>query len=189
MEVDDLDTAMQAADELVGVAGQWKTDGLRAAAAHARGAVALAAGDAARAVGPLREAVGRWHELDAPYDGARARLLLADACAELGDREAGRLELDAAAATLERLGAVVDLRQRNRGRTDAHAPGRLTRREVEVLAFVAEGDTNRQVAARLVISDKTVARHLANIYRKLGVSTRTGAAAWARRNDLRPPTA
>jgi DNA-binding CsgD family transcriptional regulator len=189
IEVDDLDAATQAAGELAGIAQRWKTDGLRAAAAHTRGAVELAAGEAARAVAPLREAIRWWHELDAPYDGARARILLAGACAILGDQDAGWLELDAAAATLERLGGLVDLRRLDRRRPDAQPPGRLTPREAEVLACVAEGGTNRQVADRLVISEKTVARHLANIYRKLDVSTRTGAAAWARRNGLQRPPA
>ena len=189
VEVDDVDAATQAADELAGMAQRWRTDGLRAAAAQAKGGVELAAGEPARAVAPLREAIRWWHELDAPYDGARARILLSEACTLLGDEDAGRLELDAAAATLERLGALVDLRRIDGRRPDAQPPGRLTPREAEVLAFVAEGDTNRQVAARLVISEKTVARHLANVYRKLDVSTRTGAAAWARRNGLQRPTA
>lgn len=189
VEVDDLDAAAQAAAELAGLAQRWKTDGLRAAAAHTRGATELAAGEAARANGPLREAVRRWHELDAPYDGARARILLADACAILGDQDVGRLELEAAAATLERLGALVDLRRLERRRPDAQAPGGLTAREAEVLALVVEGGTNREVADRLVISEKTVARHLANTYLKLDVSTRTAAAAWARRNGLQHPPA
>lgn len=187
IEVDDLDAAGQAADELAGLAQRWRTDGLRAAAAHTRGAVELAAGEAARAIAPLREAVRWWHELDAPYDGARARMLLAEACAILGDQDAERLELDAAAAMLDRLGALVDLRRLDRRRHHAQPPGHLTPREAEVLALVAEGGTNGQVADRLVLSEKTVARHLANIYLKLDVSTRTAAAAWARRNGLRPP--
>lgn len=189
VEVDDLDAAAEAADELAGMAERWRTDGLRAAAAHARGAVELAAGEAARAIAPLREAIRWWHELHAPYDGAKARILLAEACEILGDQEAGWLEVDAAAATLERLGALVDLRRLDRTRPDAQPPGGLTPREAEVLALVAEGGTNRQVADRLVISEKTVARHLANIYLKLDVSTRTAAAAWARRHGLQQPPA
>lgn len=188
-EADDLEVAAQAADELSGMAQRWKTDGLRAASAHTRGAVELAAGEAAGAIAPLREAIRWWHELGAPYDGARARVLLAEACAGLGDWDAWWLELDAAAATLERLGALVDLRRLERTRPDAQPPGHLTPREAEVLALVAEGGTNRQVADRLVLSEKTVARHLANIYLKLDVSTRTAAAAWARRNGLQRPSA
>lgn len=103
VEVGDLQAARQAVDELTGMAERWKADGLRAAAAQARGAVELAAGEAARAIAPLREAIRRWHELDAPCDGAKTRTMLAEACATLGDQDAGRLELDATAATLERL--------------------------------------------------------------------------------------
>jgi DNA-binding NarL/FixJ family response regulator len=85
---------------------------------------------------------------------------------------------------LERLGAVVDLQRLDQRRPDAQPPGGLTPREAEILALVAEGITNRQVAAGLVISEKTVARHLANIYPKLNVTTRTAAAAWARRQGI-----
>ena len=187
VEADDLDAAANAADELARLADRWKTDGLRAAATHARGAVELARGDVSVAVASLRAATRWWHELDAPYDGARARLLLAAACERLGDDEAGRLERSAAAATLQRLGAVADLQRSGSNRPAAQLPGGLTRREAEILALVAEGDTNRQVADRLVISEKTVARHLANIYLKLDVSTRTAAAAWSRRQGLRSP--
>ncbi|MBW3579241.1 MAG: helix-turn-helix transcriptional regulator [Actinobacteria bacterium] len=184
VEAGDLQAAGEAADELAVMADRWRTDGLRAAAAHGRGAVELAAGEAAAAIAPLRDAIRWWHELDAPYDGAKARMLLAEACVVLGDQDAGRLELDAAAATLERLGAVVDLQRLAQRRPDAQPPGGLTPREAEILALVAEGITNRQVADRLVISEKTVARHLANIYLKLDVATRTAAAAWARRQGI-----
>lgn len=184
VEAGDLQAAGEAADELAVMADRWRTDGLRAAAAHGRGAVELAAGEAAAAIAPLRDAIRWWHELDAPYDGAKARMLLAEACAILGDQDTGRLELDAAAATLERLGAVVDLQRLAQRRPGAQPPGGLTPREAEVLALVAEGGTNRQVADRLVISEKTVARHLANIYLKLNVTTRTAAAAWARRQGI-----
>lgn len=189
VEVDDLDAAAKAADELTGMGERWRTDGLRAAAAHAQGAVELARGEGARAIAQLHEAIRWWHELDAPYDCAKARILLAEACEIVGDREAASLETDAAVVTLERLGALVDLRRLDRTRGGAQLPGGLTPREAEVLALVAEGGTNRQVAGRLVISEKTVARHLANIYLKLDVSTRTAAAAWARRHGLQAPPA
>lgn len=187
--VQDLAAAREALDELTKVAGIWKTDGLRAAAAQAQGTVVLAAGEAVDAVAPLREAVRLWHELHAPYESAMARALLAEAYTLLGDDETGRLELDAAAATLERLGAAADLERLGRRRSDAVRPGGLTSREAEILTLVAEGVTNRQAGDVLVISEKTVARHLANIYLKLGVSTRTAAAAWARRTGLSPPPA
>lgn len=182
VEAGEPDVARAAADDLAAVAERWPTDGLCAAAAHARGAAELAAGEPAAALAPLRDAVRRWHDLEAPYDGARTRLLLAEACDVLGDRDAARLEHDAAAQTLRRLGAVVDLRRLERSTSDARPPGGLTPREAEVLALVAEGMTNRQVAERLVISDRTIARHLANVYRKLDVKTRTAAVAWMRRH-------
>lgn len=183
-ETGEVSVAQDAADELADIAQRWPTDGLRAAAAHGRGAAALAAGSASAAIAPLREAVRCWQDVDAPYDVARARVLLASAYATLGDDEAARLERGAAATAFERLGASVDLERLERQHGDADPPGGLTRREAEIIALVAEGITNRQVADRLVISEKTVARHLANAYLKLGVTTRTAAAAWARRHGL-----
>ena len=184
IEVGDLQAARNAADELAVMAERCRTDGLRTAAVHGRGAIELAGGEAAAAIAPLREAIRLAQELDAPYDAAKARMLLAEAYVVLGDQDTGRLEFDAAAATLDRLGAVVDLQRLDRHRTDAKPPGGLTPREAEILALVAEGITNRQVADRLVISEKTVARHLANIYLKVNVTTRTAAAAWARHQGI-----
>jgi ATP/maltotriose-dependent transcriptional regulator MalT len=187
IDAGDVEAARGAAGELVALADRWPSDGLRAAAAHASGSVQLAGGDAAGAVARLRDAIRRWQGLDAQYDGTKARMLLAEACTFLGDHDAGRMELDTAASTLQRLGAVVDLRRLERLRPGGELPGGLTSREAEIVAHVADGSTNREVAEALVISDKTVARHLANIYLKLGVSTRTAAAAWARRNGVLPP--
>jgi DNA-binding NarL/FixJ family response regulator len=153
-------------------------------AAHARGAVLVAAGDASEAVTGLREAVRRWQELKAPYACARSRMLLAQAYSALKDRGAATRELDVAERTLTGLDAVVDLRRLLRLRPSAELPGGLTMREGEILREVAHGGTNKQVADALAISEKTVARHLANIYSKLGVSTRTAAVAWARNAGL-----
>jgi DNA-binding CsgD family transcriptional regulator len=185
LEARDLEVARGASAELAGIARRWRSDGLLAAAAQAGGAVALASGQPAEAMTSLREAVARWRELDAPYDCARARVVLAQALSALGDDSSARLERRAAERALTGLGAAVDLR-RLAGSTagGTASPGGLTSREAEILALVARGDTNRQVAAALVISEKTVARHLANVHRKLGVSTRTAAVAWARRNGL-----
>jgi tetratricopeptide (TPR) repeat protein len=102
VEAGDLQAAREAADELAVMAERWRTGGLRAAAAQGRGAVELAAGEAAAAIAPLRDAIRCWHELDAPYDGAKARVLLAEACAVLGDQDAARLELDAATGATRR---------------------------------------------------------------------------------------
>ncbi len=160
---------------------------LSALAALARGQVALAAGDASAALADLRRAVEVWSELGAVYEVARARELIGLACAVVGDLDTADLESSAARATYERLGAVLDV-----DRIDAAAPGSdaadpgagLTGRELEVLRHVASGQTNRQIAEQLFISEKTVARHVANIFTKLDVPSRTAATAYAYEHDL-----
>jgi DNA-binding CsgD family transcriptional regulator len=153
---------------------------------HARGAVELAAGNAEAALPSLRRAWRAWQEIDAPYEAARTRVLVGLACRALGDDATARLELDAAAETFERLGATPDaarvaaLVEPPRVR-DRHG---LTQRELEVLRLVAAGRSNRQIAAALVVSEHTVARHLQNIFGKLGVSSRTAATAFAFEHDL-----
>jgi DNA-binding NarL/FixJ family response regulator len=153
---------------------------LGAMAAHARGAVALAEGDARAALAQLREARQVWHELEAPYEIARTRALGAQACSALGDEEAAALELEAAREIFRRLGAAPDLARLE----PATAPHGLSRRELEVLRLVATGKSNREIAAALVISEHTVARHLQNMYAKLGLSTRAAATAFAFLHDL-----
>jgi DNA-binding NarL/FixJ family response regulator len=168
----EIGEAREAADELATTAGRYGSPGLAAMAAHAGGAVSLAEGRPAQAIAALRQACAQWLALDAPYETARVRLLLATACAEIGDREASEREHAVATATLDRLG------------TTRRLPDRLTAREVEVLAHVARGLSNREVAEALVLSEKTVARHLSNIYAKLGLSSRTAAAAYAHQHGL-----
>jgi len=186
VDAHDLDAALGASTELSDIAQRWRSDGLLAAAAHARGVVALGSDQPTNAIAALREAVSRWRELDAPYDCAKARIVLAQALSGFGDHTSAQLELQAAQRTLTDLGATVDLCRLAESTAGASASyGGLTTRETEILALVARGDTNRQIAQVLVISEKTVARHLANVHRKLGVSTRTAAVAWARRNGLR----
>lgn len=182
---DDLAVAQRASDELTATAATYRSPGLEAAARHARGAVELAEGHAAEALPILRDACRRWQRLDAPYDAARARVLLARAYDLLGDADVAELEAAAARAVFERLGAAPDLGSLDRLRTPPGLPGGLTAREAEVLACVATGRTNREVAAELVLSEKTVARHLSNIFNKLGLSSRTEAAAYAFEHGLR----
>ncbi len=180
----DLAAAGAASDELTGIAATFGSSGLDAAALRARGAVVLAEGHAAEALPTLLAALRAWQDLGALHDGAAVRLLLAHAYALLGDADSAGRELDAAAETFEGLGAMPDIRQIARLRKATGLPGGLTDREAEVLRLVASGRTNREVATGLLISEKTVARHLSNIFTKLDVSSRTEAAAYAFEHGL-----
>ncbi|HEY7043839.1 MAG TPA: LuxR C-terminal-related transcriptional regulator, partial [Nocardioidaceae bacterium] len=130
------------------------------------------------ALGPLRKALGVWVRQHAPYLEARARLLLAECCRGLGDDESGDRELAASRAIFRDLGAAPDL-ARVDAVQDATGDGKLTVRELEVLRLLATGSTNKAIAASLVLSERTVDRHVSNIYMKLGVSTRAAATAYA----------
>ncbi len=130
----------------------------------------------------LRDAAARWRELDAPYETARARELLGRACRAAGDEDAAGVELESARAAFAALGAVPD-----RARVDAQlerAPYGLSARELEVLRRVAAGETNRAIAAALVLSERTVDRHVSNLFVKLGVSSRAAATAFAYERGL-----
>jgi DNA-binding CsgD family transcriptional regulator len=182
----DLDTALASADELAATAERSQRPMLTAIAAHVRGAVDLARGDARAALAALREASQIWRELDAPHEVARVRMLLGLACRALGDDEGAALEHDAARAEFERLGAGPDIAHLDaiaRGEP-SHAVHGLSNRELEVLRLVAAGKTNRQIASELVVSEHTVARHVQNIFAKLGVSSRTAATAFAFEHEL-----
>jgi len=159
---------------------------LSALAAHVRGAVELAEGNAEAGLVSVREACQAWEELEAPYEAARARVLVGLACRELGDIEGAALQLDGAASVFDRLGASPDLaRVASLGAAaTSHRPHGLTARELEVLRLVAAGKTNREIALELVVSEHTVARHLQNIFAKLGVSSRTSATAFAFEHEL-----
>jgi DNA-binding CsgD family transcriptional regulator len=182
----DEDAARRGCTELETIAATSGSAMLHAFVEHANGSVELAAGNAEDALRPLRRAWRGWQEIDAPYEAARTRVLVGLACRALGDDASAQLELDAAAATFERLGAAPDA-----ARVAAFVePGRapelhgLTQRELEVLRLVAAGRSNREIATALVVSEHTVARHLQNIFGKLGVSSRTAATAFAFEHDL-----
>ncbi len=182
---EDLGAARAAAEELEAIAADTNAPVLKATAAQARGTVVLAGGEPERALPFLREAWMIWQQLDAPFESAAVRVLIGRACVQEGDAETGKIHLDAAATVFERLGASHDaagLRQHNPIRGDAAA--NLSARELQVLAAVATGKTNRQIAAKLGISEHTVARHMANIFNKLGVTTRTAASAFAFERNL-----
>ena len=180
--------ARAATDELAALAAASDAPLLRAIALNAEGAVRLAAGDARGALPALREAWETWRDLDVPYEAARVRVLVARACEALGDQEMAAMELDAARRGLEELGAGPDLvRLAERGRRSrggAATPGGLSGREVEVLRLVAAGRTNREIAAQLVLSERTVDRHVSNIFAKLRVSSRSAATAAAYERGL-----
>jgi DNA-binding NarL/FixJ family response regulator len=186
LAVDDLPAARAAAAELAEIAGDLDAPLLHAVAAQAQGAILLAEGDARAALAALRQAWTTWQELDAPYEAARARVLIGLACRELGDKDTAAMELDAARCVFQQLGAAPDLaRVEELTRTAApRAAGGLTAREVQVLRLVAAGKTNRAIATELFISEKTVARHVSNIFLKLGLSTRAAATAYAYEHDL-----
>ena len=177
----DVQAARIAGDELAEIAADFDAAFLHAVAAHWRGAVLLAEGDARAALVVLRRAWTAWQELEAPYEAARVRVLAGLACRQLGDGDTAEMELDAARRVFQELGAAPALaRLAKISRTaQAEAAGGLTKREVQVLALVAAGNSNRAIAAELFLSEKTVERHLSNILTKLGVGSRTAAAAYA----------
>jgi DNA-binding CsgD family transcriptional regulator len=182
----DLPGARGAAEELTLIASQFDAPFLRAASAQASGAVALAAGDASEAVSWLRDAWTIWQELDAPYEVARVRALMGLAYRRLGDDDGAQMEFEAAGETFDRLGAAPDAARMAGLLTPVspQASGSLTGREVEVLRLIATGKTNRAIAAELVISEKTVARHVSNIFTKLDLSSRSAATAYAYNHKL-----
>jgi DNA-binding CsgD family transcriptional regulator len=183
LAVGEVDEARRVCDELEATSAESESEMLRAMGATTRGAVELAAGDPAGALASLRQAVQAWNELEAPYEAARARVLAGLACRELGDEDAFALELDTARGAFEELGAAPDVAAVDalRGRRDAHG---LSGRELEVLGLVAAGKSNREIASELVISEHTVARHVQNIFSKLGVTSRTAAGAFAFEHGL-----
>lgn len=185
----DVAVAAEAADELAEVADAYATPGLLAHARHAVGLTRLAAGEPARALPPLREARQRWQALDARYEAARMRARLAEALAALGDTEATAREATWAREVFAELGAADDLRALDGVLGQTEGPFGLSAREVEVLRCICAGHTNRQIASALTISEKTVARHLSNIFVKLGVSSRTEAAGVAFTHGLAAPAA
>ncbi len=165
-----VDDAAAAESELAATASTYATSGLEAMAAAARGAVLLAEGRAEDALPVLRDACRRWNKLGAAYDAAGTCVRLAEAYRALGDEASAAAEVARAEATYERLGAHWPARE---------SPDGLTRRECEVLTLVADGRSNRQIGEALYISDRTVARHLTNIFHKIGVTSRTQAARYA----------
>jgi DNA-binding CsgD family transcriptional regulator/tetratricopeptide (TPR) repeat protein len=185
LAANDVGAARGAADELAQIADDLGAPLLQAEAAQATGAVLLGEGDARAALVVLRRAWAAWRDLEVPYEAARVQVLIGLACQQLDDPDTAAMEFDAARLIFEELGAAPDL-----ARVEALASSArpdvlgLTEREVEVLALVAKGKTNREIATELTISEHTVARHIQNIFAKLGVSSRTAAGAFAFEHEL-----
>lgn len=183
----EIDEARAASLELEELAARFDTEILDALAAQARGAVLIADGDAGAAVEPLRRAFGRWQTIGAPYIAARIRVLLGRACETLGDRDGAELERQAARRVFEELGAAPDLAALDASATGPQKPANtqgLSPRELEVLRLVAQGKTNKAIARQLCVSERTVDRHVSNMFGKLDVSTRAAATAFAYEHAL-----
>lgn len=184
----DVAAARACAGELAEVADGVRVPVLSAMSAYATASVLLSAGDddgdGAAALVAARQAWMGWQEAESPYEAGRSRVLVGLACRRLGDEDAARMELDAAADLFRSLSARPDLDRLRRLAGPVPGGGVLTSREVEVLRLVAAGRTNRAIAADLVLSEKTVARHVANIFTKLEVSSRAAATAYAYEHGL-----
>jgi DNA-binding CsgD family transcriptional regulator len=183
---DDRPAARAAVDELGALARAVDAPLITALAQHADGAMTLDEGDARGALGVLRSAWTAWQELDAPYEAARVRVLIGSACRALGDDETAEMEYDAAGWVFRELGAGPDVArvQKLSRRPPREAPGGLSLREVQVLRLVAAGKSNRAIAEELFLSEKTVHRHLSNIFTKLDVGSRAAATAYAFQQHL-----
>jgi DNA-binding CsgD family transcriptional regulator len=183
VEAGEHDLAGTLTDELDRIAAEFGCAALGAKAAYAAGRVQFATGDPAGALPYLRRALQTWHALHCPYEIARCRVLIGRALRALGDEDSAATELKAAATTFDELGATP-CRRAAENLLRRALPGGLTAREAEVLNLVAAGRSNTQIAEALVLSEKTVARHLSNIFTKIDVSSRTAAAAYAFEHGL-----
>jgi DNA-binding NarL/FixJ family response regulator len=181
-----LEEAASACTELEALATDFDAAALHAVAAQARGALELSAGNAEAALRSLRVAIEAWRDVEAPYLVATVRVAMGLAYRVLGDEEGCALELEAAKLVFEHVGAAPDLRRIEAllRPVSASSPHGLTARELEVLRLVASGLTNKAIAARLFVSERTVDRHVSNIYSKLGVSSRAAATASAYEHKL-----
>ena len=186
LAANDVGSARSARDELREIVARCDIPFLHALLHRAAGAVLLAEGEAKTGLAELKQSLSIWNELQAPYESSRVQVLLASACRQLGDEEGALLELKAARETFRRLGAALELSKVEAllapDVRDSAKP--LTDRELEVLKLVASGLTNRRIAQKLNISEKTVARHVSNIFTKLDLYSRTAAAAYAYNHKL-----
>jgi ATP/maltotriose-dependent transcriptional regulator MalT len=173
----DLDAATEAYAELERAAAELGTPYVRGRAQRAAGGLAAARGDQEGARRAFEDAVDLLSESAAAYEEALARLELAAALAALGREQAAVGEREAGTAALAKLGARVPAAERG-------ALAELTPRELEILRLVAQGLNDAEIAQRLVLSQHTVHRHVANVRTKLRLPSRTAAVAYAARAGL-----
>jgi DNA-binding CsgD family transcriptional regulator len=186
LAANDVAGAHERSAELSEIARALGAPLLAATSGHATGAVLLMEGDIEGASTSLRQAIEVWRELEMPYEEAQTCLLLAAVCEKRGDQDGRRLEIETARRIFTQLGAEPCL-ARMAAQSPRGAPARigsLSERETQVLRLLAAGKTNRAIADALFISEKTVARHVSNIFDKLGVASRTAATAWAFQHNL-----
>lgn len=180
----DVGSALAAAEELGAIAAAYGSTALQAAAAFARGRVELAVDQVPFALASLRLAWELWQGADCPFEAAEARRALGIACRAAGDGEGAELAFSSSLAVFERLGATVESARTSELMSARRPVAGLTAREVEVLRLVAAGKSNREIAAELYLSVKTIARHLSNIFGKIDVSSRAAATAFAYEQGL-----
>jgi ATP/maltotriose-dependent transcriptional regulator MalT len=188
LAADGVEEARAAASELDVIAGLPGRERVAASAALARGRIASAAGEA-DAANILQQAVNRFARLGLQLEAAQARLELARALVSQSPEAAietarhARNELEALGAIREADAAAALMRSLGaRGRAGPRSVGSLSRRELEVLRLIGEGLSNRDIASRLFISPKTAEHHVGRIYAKVGLKSRSEAAAYAIRN-------
>jgi len=185
LAADAANEAKDACQELEAIAGRFATDILGAMAAQARGEIEVSENNSVAALGHFRIALKTWQRAGAPYLEARLRVLVGQSCRLLGDQDGAELEFDAARRVFMELGAAPDLaRVTSMAKSTSSSTHGLTPREVEVLGLVATGKTNKAIATELSLSEKTVDRHLSNIFDKLAVNSRAAATAYAFQNGL-----
>jgi ATP/maltotriose-dependent transcriptional regulator MalT len=186
LAANEISLARNGSNELAKIAASRDAPFLHARSAHATGAVLFAENEPRSALVSLRRAWSTWQDLEVPYEAARVRVLVGLVCRDLGDQDSAEMELDAARWVFEQLGATPDLARvvALSQRFPSRPAGGLTGRELQVLRLVASGKSNRAIATDLVISERTVARHVSNIFTKLELSSRSAATAYAYEHDL-----
>ncbi len=185
VDVGEVETAASLADELGALGVTIGCTALQAAAEYAAALVAVERADPEHALVSARRSTDAWARLSAPYEVARCRVLIGRALRLLGDADSAAADLTEARRAFAALGAAPDEQDVAALLGGGRAPGGLSPREIEVLRLVAAGKSNPEIAAELVLSPKTVDRHVSNIFAKLDVGSRTAAAAYAFEHDLR----